>query len=69
MHNYSKNTTRLQNKYYPDLSENRAVWKSDNQGFKEATVMQMGGVGGDAELQSSIERHRVRNRQSHIHMW
>ena len=28
------------NKYHPELLENRAVWKSDNQRFKEATFIQ-----------------------------
>ena len=34
-----KITTRLKNKYHPEPSENRAVWKSNNQGFKEATLI------------------------------
>ena len=34
-----KITTKLQNKYYPELLENQAVWKSDSQGFKEATFV------------------------------
>ena len=34
--------TRLQNKFHPDSSENQAVWKSDNQGLKEATYIQIG---------------------------
>ena len=35
----AKTTATLQNKYHPELSENRAVWKADNQGFKEATFI------------------------------
>ena len=38
---------RLQNKYPSDLSENRALWKSDNQGLKEATFILTGRRGGD----------------------
>ena len=32
-----KITTRLQNKYHAELSENQTVWKFNNQGFKEVT--------------------------------
>ena len=35
------------------MSENRTVWKSNNQGFKEATfieTMRGGGRGGDTEM-------------------
>ena len=35
----AKITTTLQNKYHPELSENQAVWKSDNQGIKEVTFI------------------------------
>ena len=31
------------------MSENQPLWNSDNQGFKEATFIQMGRRGGDAE--------------------
>ena len=47
----AKITTRLQNKYHPDSSENQAIWKSDNQGFKEATFTQTCRMGGDTEAQ------------------
>ena len=53
--------TRLQNKFHPDSLENQAVWKSDNQGLKEATYIQIGRRGGDAE--------RWWNGWSHIHVW
>ena len=43
-----KITTRPQNKYHPAPSENRAVWKSNHQGFKEATFIQMGRRGREA---------------------
>ena len=81
----AKNTTRLQNKYHPELSENQAVWKSNNQGCKEATFIQLGRRGGDVEkhgeaqrgverwkgteMQSGMERPRDWNWQAHIHMW
>ena len=45
-------TTRLQNKYHPDSSENQAVWKSNNQRFEETTFIQMSRRGRD------VERHR-----------
>ena len=45
----AKITTRLQNKYHPELSENWAVRKSNNQGFKEATFIQMGRMGRDVQ--------------------
>ena len=71
----AKITTRLQNKYHPDLSENPAVWKSNNQRFKEATFIQTGRRGGDverlgevwrgAEMQSGLRRQE--NRWSNIH--
>ena len=47
MHNYSK---ILQNKCHLELSENQAVWKPDNQGFEEATFIQMGRRGGVADM-------------------
>ena len=57
----AKITTRLQNKYHPDSSENRAIWKSDNQGFKEAMFIQMGRRGRDVETRGKewtcVERH------------
>ena len=56
----AKNTTGPQNRYHPQLSENRAMWKSDNQRSKEATFIQMGG---------GMERCGDRNGWSHIHMW
>ena len=58
----AKNTTRLQNKYHPELSENLAVWKSNNQEFKEASFTQKGRRGGDVERHGECEetwRHRV----------
>ena len=51
----AKNTTRLQNKFHPQLSENRAVWKPDNQGFKEVTFIQRRRRGGDAETWRGTE--------------
>ena len=33
----AKTTTKLQNDYLPELSENQAARKFDNQGIKEAT--------------------------------
>ena len=46
----AKITTRLQNKYHPDLSANQAVWKSNIQVFKEAIFIQMGRRGRDTDM-------------------
>ena len=66
----AKIITRLQNKYHPELSGNPAVWKSDNQGFKEATFIQMG---RRAETQRGTEKWSGTERQwkgqPHIHLW
>ena len=48
-------TTISQNKQQSQLSENQAVWKSDNQGFKEATFIQ---TGRRAESQNWAEKCR-----------
>ena len=50
-----KITTRLQNKYHPEPSENQTVWKSDNQGFK-ATFIQTRRRGEDAETDGRVQR-------------
>ena len=54
--------TRLQNKYHPESSENRAVWKSNNQRFKEATFIQMGRRGRDVEMCREIQRCQMADR-------
>ena len=56
----AKITTRLQNKYHQESSENRAVWKSNNQGIKEITFIQIGKRDGDVE---------TCNEETHIHVW
>ena len=38
------------------MSENRAIWKSNNQGFKEVTFTQTGGRGRDAEARGEALR-------------
>ena len=38
---------QFKNKKPPELTENRIVWKSDNQGDKEETIIQTGRRGGD----------------------
>ena len=45
------------------------MWKSDNQGFREATFIQTGRRGGVTEMQCGTERHWQWNGQSHILMW
>ena len=41
---------QFKNKKQPELTENRTVWKSDNQGDKEETFIQTGRRGGDGQL-------------------
>ena len=43
-------TTDLKNKNQPELPENQTVWKSDNQGVKEETFIQIGRRGRDGQL-------------------
>ena len=45
-----KITTRPQNKYHPEPSENQTVRKSDYQGFKEATFLLKGRKSEDKEM-------------------
>ena len=52
----AKITTRLQNKYHGDLSENQAVWQSDNQVLKEATFIQMDRSGGNSETCREVQK-------------
>ena len=42
-------TTNLKTKKQQELPENRAVWKSNNQGVKEETFIQTGRRGGDRQ--------------------
>ena len=44
-----RTATNLKTKKQPKLTENRTVWKSDNQGVKEETFIQTGGRGGDGQ--------------------
>ena len=45
-----KDNDKFKNKKQPELTENRTVWKSDNQGDKEETFIQTGRRGGDRQL-------------------
>ena len=45
----AKNIAILQKKYYTELSENQAVWKSKNQGFKEAVFIQTSRRGSETQ--------------------
>ena len=56
----AKITTKLQNNYHPESSENRAVWEPDNQGINEVTLFQIGRRGGDVE---------TGNGRSHTQVW
>ena len=57
--------TKPQNKYHPEMAENRTAWKSDNHGFKEATfTLQMGRRGGDVETGGDERRCGVVQRGS-----
>ena len=41
---------QFKNKKQPELTENRTVWKSNNQVDKEETLIQTGRRGGDWQL-------------------
>ena len=41
---------QFKNKEQPELRENQTVWKSDNQGDKEETLIQTSSRGGDGQL-------------------
>ena len=64
----TKNIAILQNKCHPELSENQAVWKSDNQGFKEATFIQMGRRGGVVEMGGEAVRAAAKWVVPHSHV-
>ena len=40
-HNQKKDNNKFINKKQPELAENRTVWKSDNEGDKEETFIQI----------------------------
>ena len=42
---------QFKNKKQPELTENRTVWKSNNQGDKDDTFIQTGRRGGDGSLE------------------
>ena len=44
-----KGQQQFKNKKQPELTENRAAWKSDNQGDKEETFVQTSRRGGDGQ--------------------
>ena len=46
----TKRTINVKNKKQPELTENRTVSKSDNQGDKKETFIQTDGRGGDGQL-------------------
>ena len=39
LHNQKKDNNKFKNKKQPQLPENRTVWKSDNQGVEEETII------------------------------
>ena len=45
-----RRTTIIKKKKQPELTENRIVWKSNNQGDKEETFIQTHRRGGDGQL-------------------
>ena len=55
LHNQKKDNNKFKNKTQPELTENRTVWKSNNQGDTEETFTQ---TGGRAEMGSWVERTR-----------
>ena len=53
-------TTISPKKQQPELSENQAVWKSDNQGFKEATFILKGAFYRESKELYLIHRNKHR---------
>ena len=49
MHNQKIDNNKFKNKKQPELTENRIVWKWDNQGVKEETFIQTSRRGGDRQ--------------------
>ena len=50
-HNQKKENKKFKNKKQPELTENRTVWKSDNQGIKEETFIWTSRRGGDGQME------------------
>ena len=48
-HNQKKDNNKCKNKKQPELTENRTVWKSDNQGIKEKAFIQTRRSGRDGQ--------------------
>ena len=48
-HNQNKDNNKFENKKQPELTENQTVWKSDNQGVKEETFIQISRRSGDGQ--------------------
>ena len=49
-HNQKEDNNKFKNKNQPELPENQTIWKSDNEGIKEETVILTGRRGGDGQL-------------------
>ena len=49
VNNQKKDNNKFRNKKQLELTENRTVWKSDNQGVKEETFIQTNRRGGDGQ--------------------
>ena len=45
LHNWKKDNNKFKNRKQPELTENKTVWKSNNQGVKEETFIQTGSGG------------------------
>ena len=58
-HNQNKDDNKFKNKKQPELTENRTIWKSDNQGIKEETFIQTGRRGKEDSRQGSSWRTRA----------
>ena len=65
-----KDNNEFKHKNQPELTENRTVWKSDNQGVKEETLTQTGRGGGDGQLggEASWQGGGWQSGRSHIHL-
>ena len=66
-HNQETENNNLKTKKQPELTENRTVWKSNNQGDKEETFIQTSRRGRDGQL--GRRGHTARRRLAEPARW
>ena len=57
MHKHRRNYNQISKLITPELSEKQAVWKSNNQGFKEDTFIQTDRKGTVVETGREVVQH------------